>query len=472
MTATITGPAGGRTGTTLLEHLAGRVCGVGFADLDEQGECSARTAFADTLGVALAGGAFDGIALARQALGLVPGRAGSLILGTGQRTTALEAGLLNGMAAHALDFDDGNSMMGGHPSALLVPTVLELGEQTGASVPEVVAAYAAGYEVLIRLARGANPAHYAKGWHPTSTLGVVGTAAAAARLLNLDAGRTATAMAIAVSHAAGVKVNFGTMTKSLHVGQAVRHGILAAELAAAGFTASPAALDAEQGFLTVYNGAENVDATAIVAGLDAPLLITTECNPIKAYACCHSTHATIDAARAITHQAGFDPSQISEVRVVVDEKRMPHTDRPVLAEALSGKFSQQYVVARALLSGTVTLADFEGEAHRAPEVLAVMNRVHVVAAPPGGRPNSFAAEVHVTTPNGSFTAHHDPDEERERVATGEPPLLWEKFADCAGRALGVQATERLASALRGFPTAGAVADLVRLAELPEEKGTQ
>lgn len=449
---------------TLLEQLANRVATLTFDDIDARGRTVARTAFTDTLGVALAGSTSEAVRLVQDA-SVRSTPAGSLILGTSQRADALDAGLLNGIAAHALDFDDGNLTLVGHPSTVLVPAVLALGEETDATLQEAVTAYAAGYEVLIRLAGAVNTAHYVKGWHPTSTLGVVGVAAAAARTLGLDAGRTAVALAIAASSAAGIKANFGTMTKPLHVGQAVRNGLLAARLAAAGFTSNPEALEATQGFLNVYNGAGTYDAHAITVGLDGPLLVNTEVNPIKAYACCHSTHGAIEAAREIREQDGFRVRDIERITVIVDEKRIPHTDRAVLAEALSGKFSLQYVVSRMLLTGTVDLADFQGNAHRDSAIVSLMGRVEVTPAPPRGNKNSFGAVVQVKLRDGSMlTAVNDPERDGTGMET-DPLRLWDKFTDCAEQVLPPVAVGELRTFLENFHGAGTVRRLMKLAEV-------
>lgn len=443
---------------TLLERLAARTCALAVADIGPRGVDLIRTGFADTVAVALAGSSFDGAALVREAAGITPAPRGSLILGTAGRAGALDAGLLNGIAAHALDYDDSNLTLTGHPSALLVPAILALGEETGASAAEALLAYAAGYEVMIRVARGVNLAHYVRGWHPTATIGVIGVAAAGAKLLGLDAARTATAMAVAVSGASGIKANFGTMTKSFHVGQAVRDGLLAAKLARAGFTASADALEAPQGFLNVYNGSAGHDAGAIVAGLTAASenpepAVNTEVNPVKAYACCHSTHGAVEAARSVRNDQDFDLGKIMDVEIIVDEKRMPHTDRPVLADALAGKFSLQYVVARALAYGTVGLADFAGDAHRDPAVAGLMGRTKVTAGTAG---NSFGATVRVRAGG------------REIEATGQPSgggqPSWDKVRDCAGQVLDPAAVSSLVDALREFPSLP-VRDLAALAEV-------
>ena len=419
---------------TLLESLGARTAGLAFEDIDANGRLLIRTALVDTLGVALAGAAFEGASIMRAASVPEDATGPSLVLGTNDRIGTLDAGMLNGIAAHALDYDDNNIVIVGHPSTVLVPAILALGEELDATAEDLAVAYAAGYEVMIRLARGMNTAHYEKGWHPTATFGVFGATGAAARLLELDAERTAAALAIAASLASGIKANFGTMVKALHIGQAVRNGLLAAKLAAGGHTANPAALEAVQGFLNVYNGAGTFDAE-VIGRTDGPLEVNVGTNPIKAYPCCGSTHAAVYSTIDLRRTHGLGGDGVERIDVVVDVNRMPHTDRPHLQEALSGKFSLQYVVARALIDGRVGLDHFEGDAHCDPGVLALMERVHVSPAPPGGVANSFAAEVSITTTAGE-TLHASKDPTAEIFAPqGEPSGLWEKFADCAGQVL-------------------------------------
>lgn len=456
-------PAPAGTKADALTALADRVTTLRMSDIDDRGRDLIRTAFTDTLGVALAGSAFSGIPAIREAAGIGPGTEGSLILGTSERAPALDAGLLNGVAAHALDFDDSNATMGGHPSVVLVPAVLALGEETGAPASEAALAYAAGFEAIIRVSRAVNPEHYRHGWHPTSTIGVIGAAAAAARLLGLPAERTAVAMAVAVSQAAGIKANFGTMTKSFHVGQAVRHGILAAKLAAAGFTASPGALDAPQGFINVYNGTDRSFPARVTADLAASPSVNVERNIIKHYPCCHSTHGAVEAAREIHASPGFRASSgIEDIEITVAPDRIPHTNRPVLAEALSGKFSLQYVTARSLLTGAVSLSNFEGDAHLDPATLSLMKVTRVEPADPGAPArlaHALAATVRVRLPDGTtFTGTGDP------LAPAANTAGAGKFADCAGRVLPPGQVAALTEALERFPSDDTtVRDLMRLA---------
>src|SRR6185437_6190249 len=201
----------------------------------------------------------------------------------------LDAALVNGTAAHALDFDDVSNSLGGHPSAPILPALFALGEVLDCTGKDFIAAYVAGFETETRIARGVHFHHYEKGWHPTATLGVFGAAAASCHLLGLDRAKTAQALAIAASLASGIKANFGTMTKPLHVGHTARSGLFAALLAEGGFTADNAALEHQQGFLMVYNGAGNFAADAILKDWGRPYDVVNPGPAFKQYPCCGST---------------------------------------------------------------------------------------------------------------------------------------------------------------------------------------
>jgi len=238
---------------TIAAELARRIGAIAFDQLPPEAVAWAKVGILDTVGVTLAGA---GESCARIVSGVAAHSAGpALLFGSRRCVAPLDAALINGTAAHALDFDDCSNSMGGHPSAPVLPALFALAGTRKVSGREFLAAYIAGFETETRIARGVNFYHYEKGWHPTATLGTFGAAAASAHLLRLDARRTATALGLAASLASGLKANFGTMTKPLHVGHAARNGLMAALLAADGFTASEDAFEHAQGFFLVFNGA-------------------------------------------------------------------------------------------------------------------------------------------------------------------------------------------------------------------------
>ena len=204
---------------------------------------AARRAILDCLGVMLAGAEEPPARIVARVARAEGGGPLCTLVGTGLRSGAPWAALFNGTAAHALDFDDTNFAMLGHPSAPVLAAALAAGELATATGQEVVDAFLLGLEVETTLGEVVNPGHYEHGWHAPCTLGTLGAAAAAARLLGLDPAGTTTAFAVAASQSSGLKENFGTMTKPFHAGHAAGSGILAALLAREGWTASDRAIE-------------------------------------------------------------------------------------------------------------------------------------------------------------------------------------------------------------------------------------
>ncbi|HTW70272.1 MAG TPA: MmgE/PrpD family protein, partial [Acetobacteraceae bacterium] len=404
---------------TIATDLANRICALTFDTLPPEAVHWARVGIIDTIGVTLAGAIEPCAVLARRVAAPAPGNA--LLFGTATRTAPAEAAWVNGTASHALDFDDCSNTLGGHPSAPVLPALFALADGTALSGRALITAYIAGFETETRIAHAVNFYHYEKGWHPTATLGVFGAAAACASLLRLTPEQTATALAIAASFSSGLKANFGTMTKPLHVGQSGRNGLVAALLAREGFTASFDAMEHPQGFFRVFNGEGNFDADAVLRDWGAPLDIVTPGIAIKQYPCCGSTHPAVDAMLHLVRQHRLKPEQVERVVSRTHKRRLRHTNRPHLRSALDAKFSVQYCLARALLDGRVVLSQFEGEAHEDPRITDLMARIEATpqpdVIPDDGK--HFGADVEVFTKDGSRYAH---SVEQPLGRTSENPL--------------------------------------------------
>src|SRR6266403_463464 len=435
--ATGAGRAGGIE-VTIIDGIAERVAAIRYEGLPAEAVRWAKAAILDTVGVTLAGAAEPCAQIAAGVLGL--GQAGGecLIFGSDRRAAPLDAALVNGTAAHALDFDDVSNSLGGHPSAPILPAVFALGEVLDCTGRDFIAAYVAGFETETRIGRGVHFHHYEKGWHPTATLGVFGAAAACCHLLGLDREKTAQALAIAASLASGIKANFGTMTKPLHVGHTARNGLFAAMLARDGFTANPAALEHKQGFLLVFNGAGTFDAEIILRDWGEPYDIVRPGLGVKQHPCCGSTHPAIDALLLLRAAHDIAPERVARIDSWTHPRRLAHTDRPDPQSGLDAKFSVQYCLARALLHGRIMLEHFEGEAFREPQARALMGRIHAAPHPEMGPASGehLGAEVRVTFDDGRTIA------QRVGSALGRgpdnplpPEALTGKFANCAARAL-------------------------------------
>ncbi|MDD9208005.1 MmgE/PrpD family protein [Georgenia sp. 10Sc9-8] len=311
------------------------------------------------------------------------------------------AAFVNGAQGHALDFDDCTGSLGGHPSVAVLPAALAMAEQQRVTGRELLTAYVIGFEVAAKLGRAVNFEHYDRGWHPTATLGVFGAAAAAAKLLRLDARTTATALSIAASTAAGMKANFGTATKPMQAGRAAQNGIFAARLASLGADANTGAFEHEQGFGNLFNGAGRFDGERAVSAIENPWDLLDPGLIIKRYPCCASTHGAADAAVQL-HERLPSTSSVEAVHVWTHPRRLRHTDRPSVHTGFEAKFSVQYVVARALHAGHVGLADFSPEALAEPAVASLMSRTHAAPMPEERwGVDHFPAEVEVALTDGN-----------------------------------------------------------------------
>ncbi|MDQ4061538.1 MAG: MmgE/PrpD family protein, partial [Pseudomonadota bacterium] len=359
--------------TSIVSRLAERICAFDKAQLSPKALSQARTCILDTVGVTLAGMGESCTQILLKTPGVAEAPGPALIFGTDRRTSALDATLINGTASHALDYDDFSGVLGGHHSVPLVAMLFALAEERGASGEQLVAAYVVGVETEMRIARAVNFHHYDKGWHPTATLGIFGAAAAASHLLKLNEAQTATALAIAASLASGIKANFGTMTKPLHIGQCGRNGLLAALLAAGGFDASRQAFEHHQGFLNVFNGPGTFDVEKIFANWGEPLEIEADSIGLKQFPCCGSTHAAIAMMLKLVREEQIGPDDVTRIEILPLARRLRHTNTPRPRTPLEAKFSVQYVVARALKDQAVRLKDFEGQAHDDPVIARLLD---------------------------------------------------------------------------------------------------
>ena len=419
---------------TIIEGIAERIAAIDYPDLPPEAVHWAKMAILDTVGVTLAGAGEPCTQIVERVLATPNSSGDCLIFGSDRRAAPLDAALINGTAAHALDFDDVSNSLGGHPSAPILPALFALAETLDCTGRAFIAAYVAGFETETRIARGVHFHHYEKGWHPTATLGVFGATAACAHLMNLDRASTAQALAIAASLASGIKANFGTMTKPLHVGHTARSGLFAAQLAREGFTANPGALEHKQGFLMVFNGIGNFDAEAILKDWGRPYDIVRPGLAAKQHPCCGSTHPVIDAMLMLRCENQIAPGKVVRIDSWTHPRRLAHTDRPDPQSGLDAKFSVQYCLARALLGGRIVLEDFEGDAFHDPATRALMQRIHAAPHPEGGE--ALGAEVRITFDDGRVIA------QRIGAALGRGPdnplpadALTAKFANCAARLL-------------------------------------
>ena len=434
--------------------------GLDLDDLDAAARDHARAMLVDAVGVALA--AVDDPAVERvRRVALDPAADGgeARALGRGEPGRATDVALVDGVAMHALDFDDVHHRMGGHPTAPVLAAALPLAEAEGASGADLFRAFLVGTEVVLAVADVVNPGHYEVGWHPTAVCGHLGAAAAAGVLLDLDEDGLRRALGLAVSQAGGTKANFGTMTKPYHVGRAGRAGVEAARLAADGFTAATDALERPfGGFFGLYEGDPPHDVADHLDRLGDPWGLLDPPVGLKPYPCCGSTHAPADCALALHEAAGgFAPGEVAAVEVVAHPRRLPHTDAPDPRDGLAAKFSQQYVVARALADGELWLDAFDDDAVVDP---AIRPLVDAVAVAGDASMPEWAARVVVETTDGERYEHAV----EAPLGSADNPMTDDqrhaKYRRCAAVALPEAAVDASLARLEALESVDDVADLV------------
>jgi 2-methylcitrate dehydratase PrpD len=357
---------------TLSQSFAAFVSNIELGAVPAEALRVVHTGFADCVGTMIAGSVEDAPNLLRKTLNPPAGDA-SLYL-TGPRVPAPDAAWINGTAAHALDFDD--VALRGHPSAVLVPAILAEGESLQANGAQLAKAYVAGYEVWADLERREPAQHHEKGWHPTGIFGAIGAAAACASLRGLDAAKTTHAIALGASQSAGLMANFGTMAKPFHAGRAAHAGVMAARLAAAGFTASPDALDHPQGFLAAVSPKGEVDRTsASKAGREWRL--SSQGLSIKKYPLCYCTHRALDGVLDLLKKQRLDAAQVKSVVVSTSRRNATVLRNSRPKTGLEAKFSMQFAMASAIVAGRAGLAELTDAFVQRRDIQALIPKVRI-----------------------------------------------------------------------------------------------
>jgi 2-methylcitrate dehydratase PrpD len=345
---------------------------LGYDQLPGPAREIARQCVLDYLGVALAGAEDPLVRILLDEMAEAGGSPQASIVGHSERLPALSAALVNGAAAHALDYDDVNMAMPGHPSVAILPGLLALAEQKGSSGREVLTAFVAGYETACRIGAALQPGHYNLGFHSTSTVGSFGAAAACARLLNLDTEATAMALGIAGTQAAGLKSQFGTMCKPFHAGKAAQNGLLAARLAQRGFSSRIDIVECVQGFALTH-GPDFVPEAALGTPEAGFHLLS---NLFKYHAACYFTHAPIECSRRLREEHRLTPDAIAGITVRIDASCDRVCNIAVPVDGLQSKFSLRQTVAMALAGiDTASLGSYSAENARDPGLVKLREQV-------------------------------------------------------------------------------------------------
>jgi 2-methylcitrate dehydratase PrpD len=430
---------------------------------DLPGRCreAARIGIVDCVGVMIAGASEQPVRIVSAMLAASTQNDGAPEIPSGRNLAAADAALVNGVAAHVLDYDD--VALSGHPSAVLVPAILAEGWSTDAAGTDAVAAYVAGYELWAQVAALEPGNLHERGFHPTAVMGALATAAACARLRKLDPEKTAHAIAIAASLASGLVANFGTMTKSLHAGRAAQSGVLAARLAERGFTASLDVLEHKTGFLRAHSpsGAPDLENGTIDVGTNWRLG-NLGVN-VKRYPTCYATHRSIDAMLDLVDKYKLKSDDVAEIRVRTGatQKLMLRNSNP--NTGLEAKFSMEFAMAAALVAGRVGLAELSDEFVSRPEVKSVFAKVRCTTTEetmPGDRAFAPFDQVSVVLASGNVLEHEPVVHAK---GSWQRPLtrveLKSKFLDCATRTFSPAHAEDLFDQLWSLEDSNSIRNL-------------
>jgi len=450
----------------VTEKLADFVAGVEYKDLPREAVVRAKYLTLDCLGVTLAGTMSPvGRIMLNFGREAVEGKEAT-VMGPGFMTSAPAAAFINGTLAHALDIDDTAADTIAHPSASLLPALFALGEKYRLSGKQLLTAYVLGLEVFYRIALASEGRM--EGWHRTSVFGALATAAASAKLIKLNAEQIQTAIGVSTSFSAGLQVNFGTMTKSVQVGNASRSGVVAALLSKAGCTAGLDTLGDAEGFgYAFYSG--RFKPEKIVAELGNPYSIIFPGVGLKIYPCCGLTHSPADVTLKLVREHNISPAEVEQVDVYGEEllPRVLVYHQPLTG--YEGKYSLEYVVAAAIIDREITAETFTDSEVNRPVAQTFLKKIHgrvrsdAEWADMRIHPWNHPAQVVIRLKDGRSYSGEAP------CARGYPDMqltaeeIIAKYRSCSGLVLPEERLSRLSKIVLNLEDCTDVTDVVRLA---------
>ena len=446
------------------EKLARFIVETSYGEIPAKAITVAKEAMLDCLGVLLAGSRDPASKIMVSFLKSLGGEPQSGVIGWGLKTSVLNAALANGTMAHVLDYDDVS--VGGHPTATILPVLLALGEKMNASGKEVIEAYILGFEVFARCCEAVGLGPRKLGFHPTPTMGVMGAAAVAAKLLKLDVEQTRMALGLAASNACGMGENRGSMTKPFHAGNAARGGLIAAMLVSEGYTAAPNILEIPFGYIYAFSAAEGYNTNKMTTNLGSPFKVISPGITIKKYPTCGETHQAIDAMLYLMKNHDISSAEVASVEVDVNPMAMGILAYSEPGNILQSKFSMNFVMAIALQERKVGLEQLADEKINNPKTRELMKKVKMIGrkreTEAAGR--VVSSTVRVRLKNGKEYSH----EVLNRLGTPANPLSKEelraKYTECARLGLTKKAIERSLNLIENLEELKDIGELVETIE--------
>lgn len=427
----------------LTRYLADFIVTTGWEDFPTDVIETGKRCLVDGLGVMLAGSREPCARIARTHAASYEGKGESPTLGEGSlHLPAPLAALANGVAGHALDWDDTALSLEPDRTVLIHPTMqplcaaLAVGVATDASGRDFLSAFLLGFEAQIKIAETMAADHfvYGRGYHTTGTIGVFGSTVAAAKLMDLTETQTVHAIALAATMSSGLGENHGTMAKPMNMGHAAETGVAAARLASLGYDGPATALEGERGFFASFGGGH--DPSRLIGRLGSPWAIQVPGTSIKPYPSGVVGHPGMDAMRRLVIENDLAPSQIDKILV----KTGPNVVKPGplriahATTALEGKFCVAFQMAAIALRRKAGLAEFSDDFVASPACQDLQRRVTTVIDPEieALGKDRVAFVIEVTKRDGQVLTQRSDEHYR-----GGPrnPLSWEelseKFRDCA-----------------------------------------
>ena len=446
----------------LTQRLAEFVIDTRTADIPQQVMDGARDALIDTLGCGLAGTLEETGEIALRFARECGGNPHATVWAHAFSTSAPDAAFVNGIASHALDFDDTHVSVRGHPSPTLIPAIIAAGEYAHASGADALAAHAVGLEVGGKIGRALGDAHYMRGWHATATVGVFSCTAAATRLLRLSSEQLRMAFGIAASQLSGLVRNFGTMTKPFHAGHAAKCGVISAMMARQGFTADASIFDGKDSLFKTYAGEDAQPLAQLLERLASPWEMLEPGIGYKRWPCCYCNHRSIGGLLQMLKQHAIKPDEVEAVEIGFP----PGSDTALISSdpqtGLQGKFSIEYVAAATLLDGKIGLESFTDVMVQRPEVRQLMQKVkrYRIDIPGIFSGTTGYNDLAVKTTRGEFKQHIDktPGSPAWPITAADRD---EKFLDCAGRVLGDRGAQTLLVLANGCQQLADISELAR-----------
>lgn len=365
------------TAPAVTRFLARKIVEAKYTDIPPAVRKEVVRTLLNWVGCAIGGSQHETIAIALAALAPFAGPGQASILGRPERLDVMNAAFVNGVSSHIFDFDDTHLKTIIHPAGPVAPALLAFAEYAPVTGQDLLTALALGIEIECRLGNAVYPEHYALGWHITGTCGVFGAAAAMAKLLRLDEVHTAHALGIAATQQTGLKVMFGTMTKSFHPGRTAQNGMLAAFLAAKGYTSSDKAIEGKDGWGGAVSPKRNWEEVLDGWGTRFEAALNT----YKPFACGIVTHPAIDGIIQLRNEHNLTAEQTGDIQLEVHPLVLALTGKTEPQTGLEGKFSIYHIVAVALLEGKAGEKQFSDRSVLDPVAGALRRKVTAIADP-------------------------------------------------------------------------------------------